>query len=325
MQPERVQHEDLHDDEPRYLRRQRPLEIKRRRFSRHSRSAYRSVFFGVTVVLAAAGLVYAAVSFLLHSPRVALADVSQVEVIGNRTVPADTIREFFTEDQNRSILRIPLNDRRTTIEQIPWVERAEVIRLFPNRLRVNLIERTPVAFLRAGSELALIDVNGVILDRPPVGDFRFPIVVGLVGAVPREERARRMLLFVQFAKEIELARSGASETVSEVDLSDPRDLRASLEPGAGIAVTWDAPILVHFGDGDFLRKYAVFMENIPQWLQSAGRIESIDLRFERQAVVNPEKRVAASPAPAAVAKSKPQPQRVKPVGKSPAGPVAAKQ
>jgi hypothetical protein len=102
-------------------------------------------------------------------------------------------------------------------------------------------------------------------------------------------------------EEIGRVRTGAGDTVSEVDLSEPRDVRAYLEPGAGISASWPVPILVHFGDADFVRRYATFLENIPQWIQTAGRIESIDLRFERQAVVNPDQRSSAAPRSAAEA------------------------
>ena len=45
-------------------------------------------------------------------------------------------------------------------------------------------ERTPVAFLRTGNELALVDADGVILDRPLEGDFHFPVVSGFGDTMP---------------------------------------------------------------------------------------------------------------------------------------------
>ena len=86
--------------------------------------------------------------------------------------------------------------------------------------------------------------------------------------------------------EIDLAHPGASDQVSEVNLADAQDLRAAL---AGLPGLEDqAPIQVHFGDADFGNKYRLLLENIGQWRASAGRVESVDLRFSRQVVVNPE-------------------------------------
>ena len=45
---------------------------------------------------------------------------------------------------------------------------------------------------------------------------------------------------------------------------------------------------MHFGDSDFVNKYRLLLDNIGPWRASAGRVESVDLRFSRQVVVNPE-------------------------------------
>ena len=49
----------LADEEPKYLRRQKPLEIKRRKFGRKAWKTYLRVTFGVGVVIAGACVVYA--------------------------------------------------------------------------------------------------------------------------------------------------------------------------------------------------------------------------------------------------------------------------
>ncbi len=86
---------------------------------------------------------------------------------------------------------------------------ATVERTLPNRIHVKIVERVPVAFLRTTDELALIDANGVILDRPLDGDFRFPVVSGLDESPCRStEREKRMRLFVEFVKEIDLVQAG---------------------------------------------------------------------------------------------------------------------
>ena len=55
---------------------------------------------------------------------------------------------------------------------------------------------------------------------------------------------------------------------------------------------------MHFGDSDFEGKYRTLLDNIGQWRATAGRVESVDLRFSREAVVNPENTSAAQQAPA---------------------------
>jgi cell division protein FtsQ len=293
MEPELYQPEVLAEDEPRYLRRQKPVEIRRRKFNRQSRRRYARLVAAGVCVLVAGGLLYLLGSFLLFSPRLALLSPEQIDLRGNQAVSRAAVIERFYPDRERSVLRVPLAERRAQLEQIPWVERATVRRVLPNRIEVELVERTPVAFLRLGHQLALVDAHGVILDRPADAAFQLPVVTGLDETLPRVERERRMHMLVQFLDEIGQVRPDAPERVSEVDLSDPADLRAVLAglpelgaPGKG----GQAAVLVRFGDRAFRAKYRRLLEHIAEWRASAGRLESVDLRFDRQVVVNPEAR-----------------------------------
>jgi cell division protein FtsQ len=273
------------DDEPRYLRRQKPVEIRRKKFSGRGWPFYRRVlvlsFAGVAGVTAAAY----GVQFLLYSPGMLLKP-DQIELRGSRIVSREAVLQQFIHDRNRSVLRVPLDARRSQLEQIPWVESASVQRILPNRLRVELTERTPVAFARNGAELALIDAHGVILDRPRGEDLHFPVVTGVSEELPRDQREKRMQTFEEFMRNIELVRGGSSDRVSEVDLSNPKDLRVVM---TGLASANDAQaVTIHFGSSEFTGKYKMLVDNFSQWQANAGRVQSIDLQYSRQVVVNPD-------------------------------------
>ena len=296
--------EVLADEEPKYLRRQKPLEIKRRKFGKKAWKTYLRVSFWCVIALAAAATSYALGHYLLASPEMALIHSDQVQITGNQYVPRGRILEMFTADRNRSVLRIPLNERRRQIETIPWVEQATVRRALPNRLEVEITERTPIAFLREGSDLALVDVHGIILDRPLKANFHFPVVTGIGADMPVEDRELRMQMFAGFTQQVEAARAGSMEQVSEVDLTEAKDLRATISGlqvgnssgGATGSDAWgnaDAPIVVHFGDSDFQSKYLTVLNDIGQWRAAAGRVESVDLRFNGEAVVNPDRTILA--------------------------------
>ena len=293
-EPDYLPADALAEDEPKYLRRQKPVEIRKRKFSRKAWPLYRRVLVGGVVAIAVGFVLYEAATYLLYSPGVQLQSADQVDVSGNRYVPAEAVAEKFSADMGKSVVLVPLTERRNQIESLPWVEEARVQRVLPNRIRVEVAERMPVAFLRTGSDLSLVDARGVILDRPADGDFKFAVVGGLSEAMPREQREERMNLYVRFMKEIEATRPGADDHVSEADLSDAADLRATLT-GVGAAPASASPILVHFGDSDFGNRYRLLAENIDSWRASAGSVDSVDLRFSREVVVNPEsKAVAAS-------------------------------
>ncbi len=274
------------DDEPRYLRRQKPVEIRRKKFSGRGWPFYRRLlvltFVGVAGVTAA---IYG-MNFLLYSPTMLLLKPDQIELSGNHIVSREAVLQQFVHDHNRSVLRIALDTRRSQIEQIPWVESASVQRILPNRIRVELTERTPVAFARNGNELALIDAHGVILERPQGEDLRFPIVSGVSEDVPRDQREKRMQVYMEFTKGIDFVRAGSSEGISELDLSNPKDLRVVMTGLAG--PTDSQAVTIHFGAGEFTGKYKMLVDNFSQWQANTGRVQSIDLQYMRQVVVNPD-------------------------------------
>ena len=283
---ERYRPELVADDEPRYLRRQKPVEIRRKKFGGKSWSFYRRMFVWTLVGVALVALAVVVARFLLYSPQLLLLKPDQIEVTGNHIVAREEILKLFIQDRNRSVLRVPLDARRAEIRQLPWVEEASVQRILPNRLRVFITERTPVAFFRNGAELTLIDGQGVLLDQPAGEDFHFPIITGLSEAVPREEREKRVRTYLEFMKDVDLVRPGSSERVSELDLGNPRNLLAVLT-GLGSGDEAHA-VVVHFGQNDFTGKYRMLVENFAQWQASVGQVRSIDLQYSRQVVVNPD-------------------------------------
>lgn len=321
MDAEAFPQEVLAEDEPRYLRRQKPVEIRRRKFGKKAWKSYLRITLAVGATLAVATAIYAVGAFLLVSPQMSLEHPDQVALAGNHYVTRDNVLEIFVRDHGRSVLLIPLDARRKQIESLPWVERAVVRRALPNRLQVEIVERTPIAFLRDAGDLALIDVHGVILDRPVEGNFHFPVVTGIQPGLPADERERRMQLFSGFLQQINAARAGAGDFVSEVDLSDAKNVRVTLDglPPNGGPALWPAssgPLVVDFGDHDFESRFQTLLKNIMQWRISAGRIESIDLRFDGEAVVNPGLSAGTNPpqpapqpkpTPAAATKNKPSP------------------
>ncbi len=274
------------DDEPRYLRRQKPVEIRRKKFSGRGWPFFRRL---LVLTFVAAAVVTAAVygtKFLLYSPMVQLVKPDQIELNGNHVVSREAVVQQFLHDRNRSVLRVPLEARRNQLEQIPWVESASVQRILPNRVRVELTERTPIAFARNGNELALIDAHGVILDRPRGEDLHFPVVTGVSEDLAREQREKRMQNYQEFLKDIDLVRGGSSQNVSEVDLSNPKDLRVVM---TGLASAVDSQaVTIHFGSSDFTGKYKMLVDNFTQWQANAGHVLSIDLQYSRQVVVNPD-------------------------------------
>ena len=277
---------ELVEDEPRYLRRQKPVEIRRKKFGAKNLSSYRRVFLWIFIGAAVITVSVLAGRFALYSPQMQLIKTDQIDLAGNYIVGRESLVNIFYGDRGKSVLMIPLDKRRSQIEQIGWVESATVQRILPNRLRVEISERTPIAFVRNGNEIALIDSHGVILDRPGDMDMRFPIISGITDALPRDERERRMQTYQELVRDLNIVNGDSSNQLSEVDLSNPKNVRIVMAGIPGVNAT--QAVNIKFGSGDFTSKYRMLVENFAQWQANAGCVHSVDLQFTRQIVLNPD-------------------------------------
>lgn len=275
---------------------------------------------GVFGVLGVFGVVlWVARSMLLHDDRLIITSSSAIQTTGNSHLTRAQLLSIFGEDVDRNILTVPLATRRAELESLPWVEHATVMRLLPNRIRISIVERTPVAFVRQGGHIGLVDANGVLLEMSPdvAADqhYSFPVVTGISADDPESTRAARMKIFQRFTADLDSGGANVSHELSEVDLSSPEDVLA-LIPNGG------ADILVHFGDDDFLPRYKRYQKNIADWKGAHPNLASVDMRYDREAVLEMKPgtavaaNVAATPAPEA--------PKAGVKGKAPAGKVAVK-
>jgi cell division protein FtsQ len=182
----------------------------------------------------------------------------------------------------RNIFTVSLEQRRAELERLPWVAHATVMRLLPNRMRVSVVERTPVAFVRQGSHIGLVDGNGVLLTMPVDAQakehYSFPVVTGISGSDPVSTRAARMKIYERFTSELDGSGEKISEELSEVDLANPEDVQALIPDHS-------TEILVHFGEDNFLERYRRFKEHLPEWRTLYPKLSSVDMRYEQQVVL----------------------------------------
>ena len=283
------------EEESPFLRAQRRVPVRRGLLAKKTANQLKIVLVALAAVGALAVCASVLYSYGEHSWRFRIRSANNIEVSGMETVPRRQVMEVFATDAGRNIFSVPLDDRRRQLEAIPWVESATVIRLLPDRLRVDLVERTPVAFVRIGSRIALIDRNGVIMDLPRSRKYSFPVVKGMSESEPLSTRAARMQMYSALMRELDSEGAHYSQDLSEVDLSDSEDVKVVVADPSG-------SVLVHLGSSDFLRRYKIYLAHLQEWRQQFQKVESVDLRYERQIIVNPDSGPPAKnmhPAPAA--------------------------
>jgi len=271
------------DEESPFLRAQKRIPVRRGALPKKTANRLKQVSIGLLLAASLGAALAIAYFYGTGSWRFRIDSGENVEVTGTQNVSHSQVMEIMGGDIGRNIFFVSLPERKKQLEEIPWVESATVMRLLPNHLQVELHERTPVAFVRIGSKVSLIDANGVVLELPPRASARysFPVITGMEDADPLSSRAALMKIYGQLVRDLDSSGARYSSSLSEVDLSDPEDVKITVADSA-------SAVLVHLGNGQFLERYKLYLAHVEEWRQQFTKVESVDLRYDRQVIVNPE-------------------------------------
>jgi cell division protein FtsQ len=236
----------------------------------------------LAVLSGLAATAYLLKSYLDRDERFRIAGAGNIAVSGLTEVSRAEMLPVFGEDIGRNIFFVPLNERRRQLEQLPWVERATVMRLLPDQIRVSVVERRPVAFVRMGQQIGLVDTNGVLLTMPAAmmaqRHYSFPVVTGFDAHDTLASRKARMAVYQRLLAELDANGQRLSEQISEIDLTDPADAKVLMPEQGG-------DILAHFGEDQFLERYQRYKAHISEWRQQYPKLAAVDLRYEQQVVL----------------------------------------
>jgi cell division protein FtsQ len=161
-----------------------------------------------------------------------LFQLRSIDVTGTSRTSAEEIEGLTRRAVTRTgVWRADLAAISTELGHLPGVRRAIVSRVLPDRLRVRVTERVPVAVAHTSEgHFFWVDEEGVALgemkpeDRVPSFFIRGWSEEGTDDA--RTENAERVQKYLEITREWDAM--GLSERVSEVDLIDVRSVRAQL-------------------------------------------------------------------------------------------------
>jgi cell division protein FtsQ len=270
------------DEEAPFLRGQK--RVSARRSTLPKKTATRLIWGAIAVtVLVLVGVATAVLyDYGEHSWRFRVASSDDIEIAGLANVSRLQVMEVMGADIGRNIFFIPLAQQKKQLEQIPWVESASVMRFVPNHLRVEIQERTPVAFARVASKVMLIDATGTLMDLPGgKKKYSFPVILGMNPNEPMSTRSPRMKIYDDLVRQLDADGGRYSQALSEVDISDADDIKV-------LANDPEGAVLVHLGSSDYLDRYKIYVAHVREWRQQFTKLESVDLRYDRQIVVNPD-------------------------------------
>jgi cell division protein FtsQ len=287
--------DDGEDEQPQFRRASKRVPVRRGALPRNTVSRVREAAVLLLLLAALGSATYGTYRFAMHSWRFRVRSDHDIELAGEAPNSRPQVLEKMHEAIGQNIFQTSLAQRKQELEKLSWVETASVIRLWPNHLRVMVKERTPVAFVALDGRIELIDAHGVLLEVPSgQGEYSFPVIVGMNESEPLSTRAPRMRTYMRLMSELDngdgaQAKAQYSHYLDEVNLSDPEDVQVVAKGGAG-------PILLHLGNENFQQRFMVFLSNVQKWEQDRGKLESVDLRYGREVILNPDVH-AAPPQP----------------------------
>lgn len=267
--------------EPQFRRANRRVVVRKGALPKKAAGRIRTAL-GVMALLSVAALAYGSVyRYGTRSWRFRVLSSDDISVGGLDKVPRSQVMEVLGGDIGRNVFFIPLEQRKKQLEEIPWIESASVMRLLPNRIAVEVQERTPVAFARISGRIHLVDIHGVIMEPTRKAHYSFPVVFGLSDSDPISTRGAQMKIYSRLLSDLDVGGNRYSNDLSEVDLSDPEDLKVTVADPAGA-------VLVHLGGDQFLSRFKTYLSHAGEWRQQFQKLDSVDLRYDGQIIVNPD-------------------------------------
>jgi POTRA domain, FtsQ-type len=234
----------------------------------------RPLFTAFTLVAVPLGLA----AWVLTAARFQLQEV--VVDGGTPRVPAHWVLRAVEPLEGTNLVLLPLGQVAERLHRNPWIDTVEIRKELPDRLRIRVAERRPVALLLSGGTLAYADAEG----RP---------IAPVASAEETEEARRAGLLVVSFAHApqgggVHAALEVAGDLgrvqpdwaahLARIEVLGEEDFRLHTE-------ALPFPLLVTRGTvGPKARR---LQELLPELARRYPKIEAVDLRFSRRIVVQP--------------------------------------
>jgi cell division protein FtsQ len=120
-------------------------------------------------------------------------EVKRVDVVGIHNMDSAPVYQIALGQESRAMPLVDVGEIREQLLQYGWVKDARVSRRLPDTLVVDIVERTPTALWQDQDRLALIDADGVVIDRVAVTQMPdLPLLIG-PGANLRGPQLERLL------------------------------------------------------------------------------------------------------------------------------------
>lgn len=199
--------------------------------------------------------------------------IKTVDVRCSRDSIRQTVVDSLGGRRLGNILLCDISALQSELQALPWTKDVRVQKVFPSSLRVEVIERVPVAMIMADG-LYLVDEEGLRLERVTAREeWPFPLITdekaftvhfeekwaaveAVLGALPPEDK----------------------DNLLAIDCSESTRLRLRFK---------NDPVDFIVESSSAAEKLALFRSRRPEWESLVDNLASVDLRFPNRIILCP--------------------------------------
>lgn len=148
-----------------------PEEERKRRIRKEKRLKIIKAILKIILFIA---IIAGIAAFLLVSP---VFNIKEISVSGNNKIQATEIESLSQLNIEQNIFRFSKENVKNNIKQNAYIDSVEIKRKLPNKIEINVTERTPAYQIKFGNAFAYIDEKGNILEINEE-DLKLPLITG---------------------------------------------------------------------------------------------------------------------------------------------------
>ena len=181
-------------------------------------------------IIAIIAFIVAIAIFFFTSP---VFNIKTIEVKGNNKVSTEEIIKLSQIETNQNIYKVSKNAVKDNIKENAYIENVQVYRMLPDKIEIEVKERTASFMIQINGKYAYINNQGYILEINSENIF-LPIIAGYAtlvdNIIPGNRLEQEDLIKLETVLTImESANSNQmSELITTIDISNPKNYTLTL-------------------------------------------------------------------------------------------------
>ncbi|MDY0017612.1 MAG: FtsQ-type POTRA domain-containing protein [Candidatus Delongbacteria bacterium] len=236
-------------------------------FIRRSMQRTLKVFKLITTACIIYAGIYSAYYFYKAYRATSVFDLKKITVRNNRLLTPGDVIELTGIKRGTRTDELDLSSSESKLNSSPYVKRSRIRRIYPASIEITVVENEPLAYLNSSGTLKYVNADGKVLGKARPGEgYDLPVILNGPDSG-----------IMTFLNECTASSPFTYHHISEIQRTD-RGIELYL-------IKSSAPVII--GTDEFKKKIIVleyFLKNEYNNL-AFGRIEYIDLRFDKQVVL----------------------------------------